>query len=46
MAGLYRVRLRASGTSLRGEPFTRGELRTIPMWNRVDDRIRTGDGRA
>ncbi|AQZ63063.1 putative tyrosinase [[Actinomadura] parvosata subsp. kistnae] len=46
VAGLYRVHLRAAGTSLRGEPFTREELRTIPVWNRVDDRIIVGDGHA
>jgi hypothetical protein len=35
-AGVYRVLVRAAGTTLRGEPFTREELRTLGVWTRGD----------
>ncbi|MEV0340275.1 tyrosinase family protein [Nocardia sp. NPDC050713] len=34
--GVYRVLVRAKGSTLRGEPFTREELRTLGVWNRGD----------
>jgi hypothetical protein len=37
--GVYSVLVRAWGTSLRGEPFTRQELRTLAVWSRGDDRV-------
>ncbi|TMR91067.1 tyrosinase family protein [Nonomuraea basaltis] len=46
VAGVYRVLLRAEGRSLRGEPFTREELRTIAVWTRGDDRSIPRNGRA
>jgi Common central domain of tyrosinase/von Willebrand factor type A domain len=35
-SGVYRVLVRAVGTTLRGEPFTREELRTLGVWARGD----------
>ncbi|MFI7702628.1 hypothetical protein [Nonomuraea sp. NPDC049480] len=46
VAGLYRVLVRAEGSSLRGEPYTREELRTVAVWTRGDDRSIPRDGRA
>jgi len=43
-AGVYRARVRAEGTSLRGEQFTREELRTIAVWTRGDQRPSRPDG--
>jgi hypothetical protein len=37
-SGVYRVLVRGEGTSLRGQPFTREELRTLAVWTRGDDR--------
>lgn len=45
-AGVYRARVRAEGTSLRGERFTREELRTIAVWTRGDERPSPPDGRG
>lgn len=42
--GVYRVRLRAQGTTLHGEPFTREQLRTFPVWNGGDERPPRGNG--
>ena len=36
VGGVYRVLVRAAGTTLRGEPFTREELRTLGVWARGD----------
>lgn len=43
-AGVYRVLFTAQGTTLRGEPFTREELRTLPVWRGGDERL-PGEGR-
>jgi hypothetical protein len=37
-AGVYRLLARATGRTLRGEPFTREQLRTAAVWSRGDDR--------
>lgn len=37
VAGVYRVLVRAAGGDLRGDPFTREELRTLAVWARGDD---------
>jgi hypothetical protein len=37
VAGVYRVLVTASGTTLHGEPFTREQVRTIAVWNAGDD---------
>jgi hypothetical protein len=37
VSGVYRVRIVASGGDLRGQPFTREELRTLAVWARGDD---------
>lgn len=42
-SGVYRVRVRAEGTSLRGQAFTREELRTLSVWVRGDARLRPAD---
>jgi hypothetical protein len=36
LGGVYRVLVRATGSTLRGEPFTREELRTLGVWARGD----------
>lgn len=36
-SGVYRVLVRAEGTSLRGERFTREALRSVAVWRRGDD---------
>lgn len=36
-SGVYRVLVRAYGTDLRGDRFTREELRTLAVWARGDD---------
>ncbi|GEA87702.1 tyrosinase family protein [Cellulomonas cellasea] len=36
-SGVYRVLVRASGADLRGDRFTREELRTLAVWARGDD---------
>lgn len=38
LAGVYRVLVTAHGTTLRGEPFTREQIRTLPVWNGGDAR--------
>ena len=37
IAGVYRILVRAAGTTLHGVPFTREELRTVGVWKRGDD---------
>lgn len=37
-AGVYRILVTARGQTLRGEPFTREQLRTLAVWNGGDDR--------
>jgi len=37
-AGVHRVLVTARGQTLRGEPFTREQLRTLAVWNGGDDR--------
>jgi hypothetical protein len=37
-SGVYRVLVRAEGWSLRGERFTRQQVRTLGVWSRGDDR--------
>lgn len=37
LPGIYRLLFRGSGKTLRGQPFTREELRTAPVWARGDD---------
>lgn len=37
MAGVYRILVRAEGTTLHGVPFTREELRTVSVWKRGDE---------
>jgi hypothetical protein len=44
-SGVYRVLVRADGASLRGERFTRQELRTLPVWRRGDEPVAPPDGR-
>jgi hypothetical protein len=34
--GVYQLRVRAEGTTLRGSPFTREELRTVAVWDGGD----------
>lgn len=36
-SGVYRLLVRATGSTLRGEPFTREELRTLGVWARGDE---------
>ena len=36
--GVYSVVFHADGTTFRGEPFTREEVRTLPVWAAGDDR--------
>jgi hypothetical protein len=45
-SGVYRVLVRAEGWSLRGERFTRQELRTLGVWSRGDERPMRPDDRA
>jgi hypothetical protein len=35
---VYRILVTARGQTLRGEPFTREQLRTLTVWNGGDDR--------
>jgi hypothetical protein len=44
-AGVYRVLIRAEGWSLRGDRFTRQELRTLAVWKRGDERPAPQDSR-
>lgn len=37
-AGVYRILVTAKGQTLRGEPFTREQLRTLGVWSKGDDR--------
>lgn len=37
VGGVYRVLVRGAGEDLRGQPFTREELRTVAVWARGDD---------
>ena len=37
-AGVYRILVSAVGNTLRGEPFTREQLRTLGVWSKGDDR--------
>ena len=37
-AGVYRILVSAQGNTLRGEPFTREQLRTLAVWSKGDDR--------
>ncbi|MHA6781864.1 tyrosinase family protein [Pseudonocardia saturnea] len=37
VGGVYRVLVRGAGADLRGQPFTREELRTVAVWARGDD---------
>ncbi|MDQ3654270.1 MAG: hypothetical protein M3457_04230 [Chloroflexota bacterium] len=37
LPGIYRLFFRGSGKTLRGQPFTREELRTAAVWARCDD---------
>ncbi|HZB41221.1 MAG TPA: hypothetical protein VE487_09665, partial [Ilumatobacter sp.] len=37
VAGVYRVLVTASGTTLHGEPFRREQVRTLAVWNAADD---------
>ena len=43
---MFTARVPTEGTSLRGEPFTREELRTIAVWTRGDERPSRPDGRG
>ena len=37
-AGVHRILVTARGQTLRGEPFTREQLRTLGVWSKGDDR--------
>jgi hypothetical protein len=43
IAGLYRIQINASGSTLRGLPFTREQLLTAPIFRGGDNPITPGD---
>jgi len=44
VSGVYRVRLRARGTTLSGQPFTREKTLTVEIWRRGDSPPAGGSG--